>query len=103
MSTRNANRLRAIAPTLSMMGTRGARWEHITVTSDVGVYKQRMHYTPESGVLKVAIAGGLLPYSFMACTDQLYCVLCWRLMRGREVAVMAEKGREVEVLVRVTL
>ena len=60
-------------------------------------------HTPESGVLKVATAGGLLPYSFMACTDQLYCVLCWRLGRGREVAVMAEKVREVEVLVRVTL
>ena len=60
-------------------------------------------HTPESGVLKVATAGGLLPYSFMACTDQLYSVLCWRLGRGREVAVMAGKVREVEVLVRVML
>ena len=51
--------------------------------------------------MKVPSAGGLLPYSLMACTDQLYCVLCWRLGRGREVAVMSEKGREVEVLVRV--
>ena len=61
------------------------------------------NYTPESSVVKVSSAGGLLPYSFMACTDQLYCVLCWRLRRGREVAVMLEKGREVEVLVRVTV
>ena len=58
-------------------------------------------YSPEFGVLKLLTAGGLLPYSFMACTDQLYCVLCWRLVRGREVAVTLEKGREVEVLVRV--
>ena len=56
-------------------------------------------------MLKLLTAGGLLPYSFMACTDQLYCVLCWRLVRGREVAVMLEKGREmeVEVLVRVRM
>ena len=52
-------------------------------------------------MVKVPSAGGLLPYSLMACTDHLYCVLCWRLERGREVAVMLEKGREVEALVRV--
>ena len=64
---------------------------------------QYMHHahSPETGVVKVPSAGGLLPYSLMACTDHLYCVLCWRWGRGREVAVMAEKGREVEVLVRV--
>ena len=60
----------------------------------------RIIYIPESGVLKLLTAGGLLPYSFIACTDQLYCVLCWRLVRGREVAVTLEKGSEVEVLVR---
>ena len=54
-------------------------------------------------MVKVPSAGGLLPYSLMACTDQLYCVLCWRWGRGREVAVMAEKGGEVEVLVRVAM
>ena len=54
-------------------------------------------------MVKVPSAGGLLPYSLMACTDQLYCVLCWRLGRGREVAVMSKKGREEEVLVRVTV
>ena len=54
-------------------------------------------------MVKVSSAGGLLPYSLMACTDHLYCVLCWRWGRGREVAVMLEKGREVEVLVRVTV
>ena len=54
-------------------------------------------------MVKVPSAGGLLPYSLMACTDQLYCVLCWRLGMGREVAVMSEKGREEEVLVRVTV
>ena len=55
------------------------------------------------GVVKVSSAGELLPYSLTACTDQLYCVLCWRLGRGREVAVMSEKEREVEVLVRVAV
>ena len=54
-------------------------------------------------MVKVSSAGGLLPYSLMACTDQLYCVLCWRLASGREVAEMLEKWREVEVLVRVTV
>ena len=48
-----------------------------------------------AGLVKVPSAAGLLPYSLMACTDQLYCVLCWRLGRGREVAVLSEKGREV--------
>ena len=43
------------------------------------------HYTPESGALKVSTAEGPVPYSFMACADQLYCVLCWRLVRRREV------------------
>ena len=60
-------------------------------------------HSPESSVVKVPSAGGLMPYSLMACTDQLYCVLCWRRGRGREVAVMSEKDREVEVLVRVTV
>ena len=54
-------------------------------------------------MVKVSSAGGLLPHSLVACTDQLYCVLCWRWGRGREVAAMAEKGREVEVLVRVAV
>ena len=54
-------------------------------------------------MVKMSSAGGLLPYSLVACTDQLYCVLCWRWGRGREVAVMSEKGREVEVLVRVMM
>ena len=69
------------------------------------VHIQQMQWltSPESGVVKFPTAGGLLPYSLMACTDQLYCVLCWRLGRGREVAEMLEKGREVEVLVRVTV
>ena len=64
-----------------------------------------MHHahSPVSFVQKVPTAGGLLPYSLMACTDQLYCVLCCRLGMGREVTVMSEKGREVEVLVRVTV
>ena len=45
-------------------------------------------HIPESFVLKVSTAGGPVPYSFMACTDQLYCVLCWRLVRRWEVEVM---------------
>ena len=64
-------------------------------------HDEQCKYIPESFVLKLLTAGGLLPYSFTACTDQLYCVLCWRLVRGREVAVTSEKGREVEVFVRV--
>ena len=59
--------------------------------------------SPESVVLKVSTAGGPVPYSFMACTDQLYCVLCWRLVRRWEVEVILGKWREVEVLVRVTV
>ena len=51
---------------------------------------------PESVVLKVSTAGELLPYSFMACTDQLYRVLCWRSVRSKDMAVML---REMEVLV----
>ena len=72
------------------------------------VYKANNWYicshicTPESGVVKVLTAEGLEPYSFMACTDQLYCVLCWRLVRRWEVEVMLGMRREVEVLVRVT-
>ena len=54
-------------------------------------------------MLKVFTAEGLGPYSFMACTDQLYCVLCWRLVRRWEVEVMLGKRSEVEVLVRVTI
>ena len=54
-------------------------------------------------MVKVPSAGGLLPYSLMACTDQLYWVLCWKLGSGREVAAMSEKGRAVEVLVRITV
>ena len=62
--------------------------------------QQRQWLTsPESGVVKVPSAGGLLPYSLMACTDQLYCVLCWRLGRGREVAVTLEKEVEVRMTV----
>ena len=53
--------------------------------------------------MKVSTAEGLVPYSFMACTDQLYCVLCWRLVRRWEVEVMLEKWRKMEVLVRVTM
>ena len=53
--------------------------------------------------MKVPTAEGLVPYSFMACTDHLYCVLCWRLVRRWEVKVMLEKRSEVEVLVRVTV
>ena len=49
-------------------------------------------------MVKVSTAGGPVPYSFMACTDQLYCVLCWRLVRGWEVEVMPEKRSEVEVV-----
>ena len=58
---------------------------------------------PESVVMKVPTAEGLEPYSFTASTDQLYCVLCWRLVREREVAVMPEKVRAVEVLARLTV
>ena len=54
-------------------------------------------------MVKVLTAEGLEPYSFMACTDQLYCVLCWRLVRRWEVEVMLGKRSEVEVLVRVTV
>ena len=57
------------------------------------------HDTPVSGVLKVSTAGGLVPYSFMACADQLYCVLCWRLVRGREVAITSEKVVPLRVTV----
>ena len=59
--------------------------------------------TPVPGVLNVPTAEGLEPYSFMACTDQLYCVLCWRLVRGWEVEVMSEVMNEVEMLVKVTV
>ena len=50
-------------------------------------------------MVKVPSAGGLLPYSLMACTDQLYCVLCWRWGRGREVAVTLDEEVEVRVTV----
>ena len=70
---------------------------NVTVTCDVYrllvTISSDHAYIPESGVVKVPTAGGLLPYALMACTDQLYCVLCWRLGRGREVAVMSKKGR----------
>ena len=77
----------------------------IICNSNAYIYMQQRQWltSPESGVVKLPSAGGLLPYSLMACTDQLYCVLCWRWGRGREVAVMLEKGREVEVLVTLTV